>query len=177
MKKTLCNGVWRLAALFATAALGGRNHQRRGRDFPGPDLSEVVSANTRPRIRTSRSTISRSVRAAASAQLTEGTVDFGASDMPMTDEQIGKLKVKPLHFPTVLGAVVLTYNIPGVTATLKFSRRSDRRHLPGQDHEMERREDCSRQPGREAAGDATSSWSTVRTAAAPRSCSRIIFRR
>lgn len=54
-------------------------------------------------------------------QLTEGTVDFGASDMPMTDEQIGKMKVKPLHFPTVLGAVVLTYNIAGVSAELKFT--------------------------------------------------------
>lgn len=54
-------------------------------------------------------------------QLTSGTVDFGASDMPMTDEQVSKLKVHPLHFPTVLGADVPTYNIPGVTAELKFS--------------------------------------------------------
>jgi phosphate transport system substrate-binding protein len=54
-------------------------------------------------------------------QLTDGTVDFGASDMPMTNEQIGAVKVKPLHFPTVLGAVVLSYNIPGVTTALKFS--------------------------------------------------------
>src|ERR1019366_2293666 len=54
-------------------------------------------------------------------QFTEGTVDFGASDMPMTDEQIGKLKVKPLHFPTVLGADVITYNLPGVSGSLKFS--------------------------------------------------------
>jgi phosphate transport system substrate-binding protein len=51
----------------------------------------------------------------------EGTVDFGASDMPMTDEQIGKFKTKPLHFPTVLGGIVLTYNIPGVTQDLKFT--------------------------------------------------------
>jgi phosphate transport system substrate-binding protein len=54
-------------------------------------------------------------------QLTDGTVDFGASDMPMTNEQIAAVKVKPLHFPTVLGAVVLSYNIPGVTGALKFS--------------------------------------------------------
>lgn len=54
-------------------------------------------------------------------QLTSGTVDFGASDMPMTDEQIGKLKVKAYHFPTVMGAVVPTYNIPGVTQELKFT--------------------------------------------------------
>ncbi|HTX33436.1 MAG TPA: phosphate ABC transporter substrate-binding protein PstS [Bryobacteraceae bacterium] len=54
-------------------------------------------------------------------QLTEGTVDFAASDMPMKDAQIAALKVKAFHFPTVLGAVVLTYNIPGVNTTLKFS--------------------------------------------------------
>ena len=54
-------------------------------------------------------------------QLTAGTVDFGASDMPMTDHQISKLKVHPLHFPTVMGAVVPTYNVPGVAQDLKFS--------------------------------------------------------
>jgi hypothetical protein len=53
--------------------------------------------------------------------LTEGTVDFGASDMPMTDAQISKMKVRPLHFPTVLGGIVPTYNIPGVTQELKFT--------------------------------------------------------
>ncbi len=55
------------------------------------------------------------------AQLTGGTVDFGASDMPMTDDQLAKLRVRAFHFPTVLGAVVPTYNIPGVAAELKFS--------------------------------------------------------
>jgi phosphate transport system substrate-binding protein len=54
-------------------------------------------------------------------QLTEGTVDFGASDMPMTDAQISKMKVRSLHFPTVLGGIVPTYNIPGVTQDLKFT--------------------------------------------------------
>jgi phosphate transport system substrate-binding protein len=58
------------------------------------------------------------------AQLTAGTVDFGASDMPMTDEMIAKLKVKPLHFPTVIGAVVPTYNIPGVSGELKFTQKA-----------------------------------------------------
>ena len=55
------------------------------------------------------------------AQLTSGTVDFGASDMPMTDQQISKLNVKPLHFPSVMGAVVPTYNLAGVSQELKFS--------------------------------------------------------
>ncbi|HTW67480.1 MAG TPA: phosphate ABC transporter substrate-binding protein PstS [Bryobacteraceae bacterium] len=54
-------------------------------------------------------------------QLTEGTVDFGASDMPMTNEQMSKItKFKVLHFPTVLGGVVPTYNVSGV-GSLKFS--------------------------------------------------------
>lgn len=58
-------------------------------------------------------------------QVTEATVDFGASDMPMTDEQLkeaeAKLKTKVLNLPTVLGAVVPAYNIPGVTGEVKFT--------------------------------------------------------
>ncbi len=54
-------------------------------------------------------------------QVLAGTVDFGASDMPMTDEQLGQAQVKILHFPTVLGAVVPTYNIAGVSQDLKFT--------------------------------------------------------
>ncbi len=54
-------------------------------------------------------------------QVTEGTVDFGASDGPMTDEQMQSAKVKVMHIPTVLGAVVPVYNIPGVNKDLNFS--------------------------------------------------------
>jgi len=54
-------------------------------------------------------------------QLTEGTVDFGASDAPMTDEEMSKLKTPVYHVPTVLGAVVITYNVPGVTQPLKLA--------------------------------------------------------
>jgi len=57
--------------------------------------------------------------------VTEGTVDFGASDMPMTPEQLAdaqaKLKTKVLNIPTVLGAVVPAYNIPGVSGEVKFT--------------------------------------------------------
>ncbi len=49
-------------------------------------------------------------------QFTQGTVDFGASDSPMTDEQITAAKGNVAHIPTVLGAVVLTYNLPAVGA-------------------------------------------------------------
>jgi len=51
--------------------------------------------------------------------VTEGTVDFGASDGPMSDEQLKAYRDKHgfgiLHFPTVLGAVAVTYNVPGVS--------------------------------------------------------------
>ncbi len=54
-------------------------------------------------------------------QVLAGTVDFGASDGPMSDEQLGQAKMKILHFPTVLGAAVPSYNIPGVNAELNFT--------------------------------------------------------
>jgi phosphate transport system substrate-binding protein len=54
-------------------------------------------------------------------QLEAGTVDFGASDQPMTDEQLAKARIKPLHFTTVLGAVVPAYNVPEVKGELKFT--------------------------------------------------------
>jgi phosphate transport system substrate-binding protein len=47
-------------------------------------------------------------------QFTEGTVDFGATDGPMTDEQIKAVNGNVLHVPTVMGSVVLTYNLAGV---------------------------------------------------------------
>jgi phosphate transport system substrate-binding protein len=58
-------------------------------------------------------------------QVTDGTVDFGASDGPMNDDQLKAYRAKNgagiLHFPTVLGAVVPTYNIPGISQTLNFT--------------------------------------------------------
>ena len=50
-------------------------------------------------------------------QFTQGTVDFGASDSPMSDEQIASVKGNVAHIPTVLGAVVLTYNLPAIGTT------------------------------------------------------------
>ena len=55
-------------------------------------------------------------------QLKEGTVDFGASDAPMTDEEMAKAKGGPvLHIPTVLGAVVIAYNVPEITQPLNLT--------------------------------------------------------
>src|SRR6185503_20588925 len=53
--------------------------------------------------------------------ITAGAVDFGASDGPMTDEQLRAAKISLLHFPTVLGAVVVTFNV----------NRIDRMHFDG----------------------------------------------
>ena len=55
-------------------------------------------------------------------QLSEGTVDFGASDSPMNDQELASAKGGAvLHFPTVMGAVVITYNVPGITRPLNLS--------------------------------------------------------
>src|SRR5438477_3895062 len=54
-------------------------------------------------------------------QLLDKTVDFGASDGPMSDDQLKQAGFKILHFPTVLGAAVPSYNIAGVTSELKFT--------------------------------------------------------
>src|SRR6187551_2577664 len=55
-------------------------------------------------------------------QLSEQTVDFGATDAPMSDEEMAKAKGGPvLHFPTVLGADVITYNLPALTAPLRLT--------------------------------------------------------
>jgi phosphate transport system substrate-binding protein len=55
-------------------------------------------------------------------QITAGTVDFGASDAPMTEEEMGKLPGPILHLPTAIGAVAVVYNIPGVDSGLKLTQ-------------------------------------------------------
>ena len=104
----------------SAARSGGIKLNAAGATFPAPIYQKWFGE-----YRTAHPDVEVNYQAVGSGagikQLTDGTVDFGASDMPMTNEQIGASKVKPLHFPTVLGAVVLSYNIPGVTAPLKFS--------------------------------------------------------
>src|SRR6202161_2613603 len=57
-------------------------------------------------------------------QLLAGTVDFGASDGPMSDDQLAQAKFKIVHFPTVLGAVIPTYNVAGVSTGLNFTQKA-----------------------------------------------------
>jgi phosphate transport system substrate-binding protein len=112
-------------ALCAVAALGAAAAQAQqitgaGATFPTPVYQKWFNEYQK-----AHSSVQVNYQSIGSGggiqQLTAGTVDFGASDMPMTDEQISKLKVKPLHFPTVLGAVVPTYNLPAVKEEIKFS--------------------------------------------------------
>jgi phosphate transport system substrate-binding protein len=74
-------------------------------------------------------------------QVTDGTVDLGATDGPMNDEQLKAFKDKHqfgvLHFPTVIGAVVPSYNLTGIKGPLKFTPEALAVNLPGQDREME----------------------------------------
>lgn len=109
-----------LPVLFATAAMGAETINAAGATFPAPIyqkwFGEYKMAHPDVQINYQAIGSGGGIR-----QLTEGTVDFGASDMPMTDEQIKGVKVHPLHFPTVMGAVVLSYNIPGVSMGLKLT--------------------------------------------------------
>ncbi|HVW83492.1 MAG TPA: phosphate ABC transporter substrate-binding protein PstS, partial [Bryobacteraceae bacterium] len=119
MNKIIFTGVAALSALFAVTA-PAQNLNGAGATFPDPIykkwFGEFKAAHSGVQINYQAIGSGGGIR-----QLTEGTVDFGASDMPMTDQQKATVKIAPLHFPTVLGGVVLTYNIPGVTAKLKFT--------------------------------------------------------
>jgi phosphate transport system substrate-binding protein len=53
-------------------------------------------------------------------ELKSGAVDFAASDIPLTDTELAQFKVKPLHFPTLIGAIVPVYNLAGIS-NLRFS--------------------------------------------------------
>ena len=85
-------------------------------------------------------------------QITESTVDFGASDAPMKDEELAKAPGKLLAHPDHArrGRARATTS-PGVPSGLQAHARGARRHLPGRDQEVERPEDRERQPRREAA--------------------------
>ncbi len=119
MKKNIAAGVAVLVGVCAVPA-SAQSINAAGATFPAPIYQKWFGEykNAHPTVQINYQPIGSG---GGVKQLQEGTVDFGASDMPMTDEQLAPMKVKPLHFPTVLGGVVLTYNIPGVTGSLKFT--------------------------------------------------------
>jgi phosphate transport system substrate-binding protein len=104
----------------AAARSGGVDLNGAGATFPYPIYSKWISDYS------SKTGIRINYQAIGSGggirQLSEGTVDFAGSDAPMTDAELAKAKGGPiLHIPTVLGAVVLTYNVPDVTQPLNLS--------------------------------------------------------
>jgi phosphate transport system substrate-binding protein len=115
-----------LAAAAALAAAGPLAAQANirvtgaGATFPYPIYSKWVLEYTsvRPNIQINYASIGSG---GGIRQFSDHTVDFGASDGPMTDSMIGAVNGNVIHIPTVLGSVVPTYNIPGVTQQLKFT--------------------------------------------------------
>jgi phosphate transport system substrate-binding protein len=120
MKKITLAGLTVLPALLAAAAMAAETITGAGATFPNPIYQQWFSE-----YKMAHSDVAINYQSLGSGagirQLIEGTVDFGASDMPMTDEQAKSLKVPAFHFPTVLGAVVLSYNVPGVTGELNLT--------------------------------------------------------
>lgn len=111
-------------ALFVAACLGSISAQTNlngaGATFPYPIYSKWFSEyhNQHKDVQINYQSIGSG---GGIKQLQSGTVDFGASDGPMNDDQLAKTPFKVFHIPTVLGAAVPTYNVPGVSGELKFS--------------------------------------------------------
>ena len=125
MRKTILV-VWLLLGLAATAraqSSGTVLLNAAGATFPYPIYSKWfdVYHQQHPNIQINYQSIGSG---GGIRQLLAGTVDFGASDGPMSDEQLGQAKFKILHFPTVLGAVVPTYNVAGVASELNFTQKA-----------------------------------------------------
>ena len=124
MKKTLLV-VWLLlgAAAIVAAQSGTVLLNAAGATFPYPIYSKWfdVYHTAHPNIQINYQSIGSG---GGIRQLQAGTVDFGASDGPMSDEQLAQSKFKILHFPTVLGADVPSYNIAGVSGELNFTQKA-----------------------------------------------------
>jgi len=99
---------------------GSVNLQGAGATFPNPLYQKWLSEYSKqhPNLKIDYQSIGSG---AGIKQLKEQTVDFGASDAPMKDEDLKSAPGEILHVPTVLGAVVITYNLQGVTQPLRFS--------------------------------------------------------
>jgi phosphate transport system substrate-binding protein len=124
MKRTAVLAMAVLVASSLVWAQGGLLINGAGATFPNPIYSKWfdVYHQKNPSIQFNYQPVGSG---AGIKQVTDGTVDFGATDGPMNDDQLKAYQDKHgapiLHFPTVLGAAVPTYNIPGVTASLNFT--------------------------------------------------------
>jgi phosphate transport system substrate-binding protein len=108
-----------LATLTLTGAATAQTLTGAGATFPNPIYTKWFDAYSK---KTGVQINYQSIGSGGGIrQFTEGTVDFGATDGPMNESQIAAVNANVLHVPTVLGAVVVTYNLPGLGDTrLKF---------------------------------------------------------
>src|ERR1700729_2011997 len=109
---------WALALALVSVPARAQNINAAGATFPYPIYSKWFDEyhKLHPMVQINYQSIGSG---GGIRQLSDKTVDFGASDGPMTDDQLKQAGFKILPFPTVLGAAVPTYNIPGVTAEMK----------------------------------------------------------
>lgn len=114
MKKIFMLGLTLIAPSAAAQGLTGA-----GASFPYPLYSKMFAEYKNA---TGTSVNYQSVGSGSGQkQILERTVDFAGSDNPMSDEQLKTAPAKLLHIPTAIGAVVPSYNLPGITAPLKFT--------------------------------------------------------
>ena len=107
------------AALLAAGAAGAQSLTGAGATFPYPIYSKWFDLYKQQKgVEINYQSIGSG---AGIQQVKAGTVDFGASDAALSDAQLKDMPRRVLHFPTVAGAVVLAYNLPGFTATLKLT--------------------------------------------------------
>ena len=117
-----------IVALFTVLAIAGIGRSGyadqlingAGATFPYPIYSKWfdVYAKENPGIKFNYQSIGSG---GGIRMLSNRTVDIGASDAPMTDQQLSDAPGKILHFPSVMGAVVVAYNLPGFTGTLRLT--------------------------------------------------------
>src|SRR5665213_2098694 len=105
--------------MLAMSTAGAQKLTGAGATFPYPIYSKWFSeySAAHPGVQINYQSIGSG---GGISQVTKGTVDFGASDMPMTDDMLSSSQVKLIHIPTVLGAVVPVFNVPGVS-DIRFS--------------------------------------------------------
>jgi len=111
-----------LAALLCAAAPAAAQVQLNG---AGATFPNIIYSKWMLTFNQANPTIQLNYQSVGSGggirQFSDGTVDFGGTDAPMTDSAIAAIQGNVLHIPTVLGAIVATYNLPGVTQQLKFT--------------------------------------------------------
>ena len=153
--------------LFALSAAQAQKITGAGATFPYPIYSKWFSeySAAHPGVEINYQSIGSG---GGIRQVTGGTVDFGASDMPMDDATLAASKVKLVHIPTVLGAVVPVFNVPGVS-DLRFSPDVLANIYLGKITSWDDPAHRQGQPGRQAARRRRSSLFIAPTAAAPAS--------